>query len=544
MTILTPIRLSPTQIKTIVGNSFDGRYLTVARLQAIQSALATAACASTDFDCLFTVAAAYPEIEEALHKRKLDETFIAIRSALQAAPSTYPQTEFNSYKTAVQSAFGVTFTQEQDAQVWGEPERGGVALHFARLGLEAVADAFKRWTTVEAALQCYRVDKFKLFRRIFGIFSITNVATVNPNAVAEVIAPNLVVYRNSATTQWVMTPNNLAHELGHKLDGRAGFGIKKLGSLEFAIFSAGDALHNGFSRAGMAEGRSYLRNRFLEHGAIIEGSNDLALYSPLTSPVETDSEYTEFVAGRYLFNDIAQNRFSVWRSAVYMPWAGNNARIDTLVINETADKTETAADAFLNWVRDGENNGYARKAFFNKPDTDETQAQAWRTFFADNIGAFLRNATIYTKGMSIHYIENGLIRATQTAPRNFMQSLVEGELKWPNARLIPNENNDGALIGAINPEVPGNRTASKIYGWWEGAGSTYRWLLVDGSNEDGQQLVWIVDSGLAVETGDLVDAPPPTGNRILDYEPINPQRMFSKGDICTILGLLMLDCDI
>ncbi len=58
--------------------------------------------------------------------------------ALEVSPATYPQTELNAHKTAIQDAFGVTFSEESGAQVWAQPDRGGIALHFARLGLWGV----------------------------------------------------------------------------------------------------------------------------------------------------------------------------------------------------------------------------------------------------------------------------------------------------------------------------------------------------------------------------------------------------------------------
>jgi len=430
-----------------------------------------------------------------------------------------------------QSAFGVTFTQESGAQVWGEPERGGIALHFARLGLEAVADAFERWTTPEANQQCYRVDKFKLFRRVFGIFNITNVATENPNAVAEVIAPNLVVYRNSATIQWVMTPNNLAHELGHKLDGRAGFGIKKLGSLQATLDDTskggGNSLHISYSRQGMAEGRDYLRKRAHEQGKISDGG-DTATYSPLVVegvsrlPISIDPEYAEFVPGRYLFFDVAQNRFSMWRSAVYTPWGGENARIDTLVINETADPTETAADAFLNWVRDGETNGYARNSFYDA--TDETNAALWRTFFNNNIGMFLRNAVIYGIGMVQFYQSTGLIPPSPIATStNFATNYV--------LRLAPQEL-DATSFGSSST-LP---TTVAIYGWLDANGilgdgvSTYWLLIANGLN----LLLWIAAGGIAHDENQVKAQLEITDGTVAQ---LNPARDYSDVDIVTIIGV-------
>jgi hypothetical protein len=185
------------------------------------------------------------------------------------------------------------------------------------------------------------------------------------------------------------------------------------------------------------------------------------------------------------------------------------------------DKTKTAADAFLNWVRG---------------TFEGTAGAAWQEFFDENVGKFMRNATIYWSGMTTHYIQNNIIRSTQTGSRSFIEDQV-----WPNLRLIPVAGNSDNLIGAA-PISQRNPLSSKIYGWWQETPSSDIWLLVDSQSTDGKRLAWVIADGLDVEQNDLVDDSPPQGNRVADYDLLNPGRAFSDGDLCTLLGVLIEEC--
>jgi hypothetical protein len=168
---------------------------------------------------------------------------------------------------------------------------------------------------------------------------------------------------------------------------------------------------------------------------------------------------------------------------------------------------------------------------------------AWQTFFDENIGKFMRNATIYWKEMSTRYTENNIIRSTQTDERDFTQVPdSQNELGWPNLRLIPVAGDDDNLIGAV-PISGRDPLSSKIYGWWQETTISDIWLLVDSQATDGKRLAWMIADGVLTQTGDLVDDPPPLGNRILDYSVLNPDRAFSETDLCTLLGLLIEECD-
>jgi hypothetical protein len=469
-------------------------------------------------------------------RRLLNARFHAIRTALHANPTANIDTLVNEYRADIEQAYGVSFVPGPDDT---SPQRWGLlGVHFIRLAMDAVAAAFKNWVVDQIGNRPYAVDRYDLFRRVFGHIDFTNTTNVAPTvAITEPPAINVNFKdQDGDTYQWIMTPNNAIHELGHFFDGRAGFGLKRLGSLQHAIDDetregGSTTLHINNSRFGMGYGIGQLRNLPYIHTTINDAGNGIAqIQTPSTPPLADDPVYNVLVPDQYLFYDVASDQLAVWDLPLYTErYSLRRVWLDTLAQNATPIPEETAADGFLNWVRNS----------FGNLGT-ETNADNWSILFIQNIGMFLRNSIIYTKGMATHLIDNGIIRATQTPSRN----VVQGPEGWPNRRQIPDENNTDALIGAWNPTAVGARTNSRIYGWWEGAGSSYRWLLVDDAATDGRRLVWIAQDGMAVESGDLVDAPPPTGNRIVNYDPLNPYRRFSTddGDLCTILGKLLMEC--
>lgn len=449
--------------------------------------------------------------QEPLTLATLENALSAIRGTLHTNPNADISSPVAVYKAAIESAFGVSF------EVQGGDNWVFISLHFARQGLEATAQAFKRWAVTQGK-NPLDVNAYALFRRVMNTpFKIINVGTVNLNAVAQVIAPDIIVYKRSETRQWTMTPNNVIHELGHKLDGRAGFGFKKLGSMEYSIETAGAALHNNYSRAGMAEGRTYLRVRALEHSQITLSSTvpDKAEYSVITEkqPIPTDPDYAAFVPYRYLFNDIASNQYSVWQSPVYTQWAGSNARIDTLVINETADKTETAADAFLNWVRDGE-----RPTFVDAPG--ETQAAGWRNFFATNIGMFLRNAVIYGLGMKTHF--QPLI-----FPPSPQRNINPGTFQVRLAPVVNESTNLGKAFDPNDPDNDLNLFDTRTYGWATSEG--FNWFLIEDRNE---RLVWIIFEGVKFVSGEDNAENRKIANPLI----LSPGKPYEVADLMTIIG--------
>jgi len=220
----------------------------------------------------------------------LENSFTSIKDSLYTNPSAAIDAGLiANYKAAIQTAFGMTFTVD------GGDNWVFISLHFARQGLEATATSFKKW--VESQSLNVVVDRYSLFKRIYGAFQIQNIATVSEFA-AEVIAGNITVKIRPDGGQWYMTPNNIIHELGHLLDGKAGFGAKKLGSIEYTIDDVtkggGTSLHNGHYRVGMAEGKQYLRNQYLLHSTITN-TGGVATFSAQTSPSSGSSEYNAFV---------------------------------------------------------------------------------------------------------------------------------------------------------------------------------------------------------------------------------------------------------
>ncbi len=51
-----------------------------------------------------------------------------------------------------------------------------------------------------------------------------------------------------------------------------------------------------------------------------------------------------------------------------------------------------------------------------------------------------------------------------------------------------------------------------------------------------------ISTGVNVQIGDLINAVPPTGNRIKDYSLLDASRIYENNDLCTIIGLLLAEC--
>jgi len=412
-----------------------------------------------------------------------------------------------NYKTAIENAFGMTFTVD------GGEDWVFISLHFARQGLEATATAFKKW--VETQSQSV-VDRYALFRRVYGSFQIQNISTVSEFP-AEVVTGNVTVKTRPLGGQWYMTPNNTIHELGHLLDGKAGFGAKKLGSIEYTVDDSvkggGNPLHNNYSRAGMGEGKQYLRNSHLLHSSITN-VNGVATFIAQTNPYNNEPEYNAFVPWRYLFYDIAQLNYSVWASPVYSSRYGLTGRIDTLVQNATTSAVETAADGFLNWVRNSFGDLSA-----------ENNAQKWRNFFNQNIGMFLRNAVIYTYGMVQFYLEQEIITPPLfSAAKNQSRSI----------RLYP-EDNDNNLLGNTDTYLD---STIDIYGLLPvpeglGEGSEY-WLLVSDNRE---RLVWVASQAIDMTNPQLhekLNVHGAVASSLANY--IVANRAYQTTDLNVIIG--------
>jgi hypothetical protein len=228
-----------------------------------------------------------PETEaETEQQQALDEAFDDIKNALQADPEADISSLITTYQGEIEDAFGVEFANDPTADAWSASV---VALHFARLGLEAAATAFEQWVEAEIEAQdlCRTINRFDLFQRIMGEMTFHNRLEPQIN-IAFTEGPLINVYHRpipidgmkecvqlvdsteiildqideeddcptgttfsrqayerdvsnnliSSGRQAVMTPNNLIHELGHSLDNFSGFGVKLIGSILNAIDNA------------------------------------------------------------------------------------------------------------------------------------------------------------------------------------------------------------------------------------------------------------------------------------------------------------------
>lgn len=207
-------------------------------------------------------------------------------------------------------------------------------------------------------------------------------------------------------------------------------------------------------------------------------------------------------------------------------WASNsdNARIDTLAQNSTTTAVETAADAFLNWVRDQEyQREYAgtrsRCVFFNADG--ETNAAAWITFFVNNMGMFLRNAAIYNypDGM-VHYFQGlGTILITPiTIGSPSSQSYI--------LRLTPNTVDDNEVGDSLDGLSSVN---IEIYGWLNIPPSVNEpyWLLV---RDKANRVVWVA-AGAVQHNANLIQSSPET-----DFSSLDPSRDFIPSDLQALIG--------
>ena len=277
----------------------------------------------------------------------LDEAFDDIRDALQTDPEADIDTLVADYQDIIETAFGVTFSKEittpQVADDWGL-----IALHFAHLGLEATAEAFERWVEAEIVNQylCQSVDRYALFRRITGGLELKNVANEASNAAlttGKTISINRIPDGNR---QWIMTPNNLIHEIGHSLDNSSGFGTAKIGSIQYTIddvsAGGGSSLHNGFTRDGI--GPSYLRVQFYEHARVEDTNNDGV--AEFNTAALNNLPPSNFDPSGYLLYDLFSSIFDLWDSSYNIYRVINmNARIDPFGINTEASPVETVADS-------------------------------------------------------------------------------------------------------------------------------------------------------------------------------------------------------
>lgn len=237
-----------------------------------------------------------------------------------------------------------------------------------------------------------------------------------------------------------MTTNNLIHELGHSFSRFAGFGYDRVGSIEQALSADGMPL----LRDGMARGLVELKEQFFEHAHIRDINADgAAEFDPLPGVPTTYSP------SDYLMYDLFDTRFALWSRLEYTSLYGSIARVDTLVHNAAPTAVETAADAFLNWVR---------SAFDASPS-----GQSWINFFNQHVGKFLRNAAIRQQGMIAYYVSAGLIPGTPIRTITIKQD----DTYAVRLEAAINENNQIGTADSLLALPPSNVS---VYGWTPGAG--------------------------------------------------------------------------
>jgi hypothetical protein len=458
---------------------------------------------------------------EDVTRRELHAAYRQLTDALHNAAqpgSTTPleegsfQTELSAYQTAIYNAFGVSLT----GLPWGI-----AATHFVREGLEAAAAAFASFVRnkLEDENLSIAVDRYLLFRNISGPLTIKNGSDTSDTVALTAGSEITVNRRLSNDRNYVMTPNNVIHELGHFVSRSSGYGTAIMGSIEYdldpVVLPSSPAI--SYTRDGM--GPAYLRlPEILEPGvpeswkyeyARIGNSGEVVTFEKL------DVNFPNLSPIDFLMYDLFGDNYALWDSPIniFRP----NVRVDVYVqnypVSSDPDRAiEITADAFLNWVRG---------SFV------DTAGQQWKNFFSSRIGKYLRNTTIYRNEMFAHYSGNGIISPVPTPPRLFGRA---------NVRLTPDETAYGNNLGFSGSEfVP--LTQSPIYGWWEGP--TYTWVLVDTTNTENspRRLAWIVQEGIDVQPGDLTQA-----NRIGNASDLSPLREFGRKDICTLLDLTFTDC--
>ena len=267
---------------------------------------------------------------------------------------------------------------------------------------------------------------------------------------------------------------------------------------------AGIALHNGYSRAGM--GPEYLRVQFYEHARVDDDNSDNV--AEFDTAALGNKDPSGFDPSGYLQYDLFLTRFDLWNSDynIYRP-VNMNARIDPFGINTQDNPIETVADSFLSWIRD---------AF------EGTAGTNWQQFYADNIGIFLRNATIYNYpgGMVQFYKDQGVIPQTSIDTGNHTATSY-------SLRLAPQELD--ATSVASSSTLPANFA---IYGWMDAGGvlsddiSTY-WLLIA---DERNRLVWVASNGITHNPNNL------NQQNAIDPTPLDPSRSYNPDDLKVILG--------
>jgi hypothetical protein len=564
------------------GAKFDPRGISTARLAEIHLAIQLY---TADFLAKWPLLENFPEIEAVIRQRWLDKTFQAVHTRLHSGRAM--GTLFDDYRRAIEAAYAVTFELQapsdmtdlideeamqlvQTSYGWGLAE-----VHFMRLALDAVATAFESWVkgqldTPEGRQRPVRwLSRFRIYRNIMGrmvfkhasivadvfarslghhiriyqrpetiVYYVYTVATeTGPKTVYVVkvgdtppvgykegkgYEATLTKYEDGqfgvgrmvpANRQAVLTPNNVIHELGHSLSVYGGFGYKVAGSLESALLTAAMP----WNRVGMGQPPYESDQSYYQHATVRPLKQDLAWFDV------PDSEKTRpFVPSDYLNHDLFGNIYSLWDGSYNPSIYKTSARIDLLVHNRTQDSTETTADAFLNWVR----------GTFDQTD----EGDAWRTFFATNIGMVLRNAAFYQKS---HRNESGIIAFYKG--RGVVGDFLIGDVAEEGiySLRVTAEKLDTNKIGSMSSFL-GARGKVAIYGWHQpsdpipdGQKTAPYWLLVSTNppeTAEAGKLAWVASNGAVFTDADLKSK-----TKDVKLESLSPTRAFEVGDLDIIL---------
>jgi len=460
------------------------------------------------------------------------------------------------------------FTVSQDAEPWNL-----MSLHFSRQGLEATAQAFERWAAPQSATY---VNGYAIFRRVFGQITLNNCADTWENFACSSI-PIINIYQRpkkifywqvpdgsngfnylpkelangesvstpppvytadnvslpqfpddiytpgrdvgcgcnggyqpigrSPAVQAIMTPNNLIHELGHAFSRFAGFGTQRIGSMENAINNESMSL----TREGM--GPAHLRELFYEH-AQVENTN------PVTFTVIDGTKIPQMPdPENYLMYDVYGDVLSNWQRNEYTAFYGSRTRIDTYVHNADETNVETAADAFLNWVRGS--------------FQDDDDGAAWEQFFDTYIGVFLRNAAIYNykylgNGMRQFYTEQGLIGGV--AITTFVKSSIVS-----NVRLSPDTIVNNILYGT-NTSYDRLPNTLDIRGIFVDSSNLY-WLFInEEASEFPGRLVWVERGGATGASLTVLNGLIAQYGQVDLQQWIDPRAAFVQDHLTIILG--------
>jgi hypothetical protein len=354
-----------------------------------------------------------------------------------------------AYHGAIKDAFDATLADPPNQSgTWGILDS-----LFIAVALEDTADAFGIWSNEVANLDAITgrtVDSFDLYRRTMGEMTFRHEAAVKDYAALS-SGSTIGINKQTDDAYWIMTPNNVIHELGHSFNSFAGLGQLDLDGLldsgninDMALMRFG----SNISRTGMGYPAP-------------EAMLGTDLWGKASDAPDVREIY-EFAAGydrELSVEDIGR-----------MDAGGRFAsEIDPLQHSPEKTTNEYSADAFLNWVQDMVTGNYNEGAIWhnadessrfwlsaNDPDYgqgmlgfrhDEAGNQ-WRGFMNEHMGQWLRNANLSQVLKDMPYTEQV----------QYFQS--SGVLTPAGEVSTSSLNGDYSL--RTQPEVPQDRSANQL----------------------------------------------------------------------------------